>query len=223
MDGNGRWGVRHGLSRSDGHLAGADAVRRTVEAAPDLGVTALSLFAFSSANWRRPAGEVAFLMKIFREYLATDAPRLVESGARLLMLGRRDRLPDDIVEEVEALEAATAAGQRLTLRIALDYSSREAIAEAACTLGRAVSLEALDGLLTGSPAAGPVDLLIRTGGEQRLSDFMLWECAYAELWFTDRMWPEFGAQDLATAVAHFRRRKRTFGAVPIHDHPETRA
>ncbi|HET7199098.1 MAG TPA: polyprenyl diphosphate synthase, partial [Burkholderiales bacterium] len=181
MDGNGRWGVRNGLSRSDGHLAGADAVRRTVEAAPELGVTALTLFAFSSANWRRPASEVEFLMTIFRDYLAIDGQRLIESGARLCMLGRRDRLPSDIVEQVDALEAATVEGDRLALRIALDYSSREAIAEAACTLGRAASPEALDGLLAGPPAAGPVDLLIRTGGEQRLSDFMLWECAYAEL------------------------------------------
>jgi len=197
MDGNGRWGVRRGLSRSDGHVAGSQAVRRTVEAAPDLGVTALSLFAFSSANWKRPEGEVDFLMQVFREYLATDGPRLIEGGARLLMLGRRDRLPRDISNQVADLEAATAKGARLTLRIALDYSSREAIAAAACTLGRAASLDALDSLITGPAAAGPVDLLIRTGGEKRLSDFLLWESAYAELWFTDTMWPDFGPDDLA--------------------------
>ena len=214
MDGNGRWGVRHGLTRSDGHTAGADAVRRTVEAAPDLGVTALTLFAFSAANWKRPEGEVRYLMQIFREYLTLDAPRLIESGARLFMLGRRDRLPADIANQVTALEAATAGGTRLTVRIALDYSSREAIAEAACILGRAASLETLDCLLSGAPAAGPVDLLIRTGGEQRLSDFLLWECAYAELLFTETMWPDFGASDLAAAVTEFRRRLRTFGAAP---------
>jgi undecaprenyl diphosphate synthase len=223
MDGNGRWGVRQGLTRSDGHVAGAEAVRRTVEAAPELGITALTLFAFSSANWRRPEAEVAFLMEIFRDYLASDGPRLVESGARLHMLGRRDRLPRDIAAQVGALEAATADGERLNLRIALDYSSREAIAEAACVLGRAASLDALDRLLAGSPAAGPVDLLIRTGGEKRLSDFLLWECAYAELWFTDRMWPEFEAADLAAAIGDFRRRERTFGSVPQGDHREQHA
>jgi undecaprenyl diphosphate synthase len=223
MDGNGRWGVRRGLTRSDGHLAGAQAVRRTVEAAPELGVTALSLFAFSAANWTRPEAEVAFLMRIFREYLANDGARLLESGARLCMLGRRDRLPADIAAQVATLEAATAGGARLHLRIALDYSSREAIAEAASVLGRAASLDALDHLLTRPPAAGPVDLLIRTGGEKRLSDFLLWECAYAELWFTDRMWPEFEAADLAEAIGDFRRRQRTFGGVPKGDHWERRA
>jgi undecaprenyl diphosphate synthase len=214
MDGNGRWGVRQGRTRSDGHIAGVNAVRRAVEAAPDFGVTALSLFAFSSANWKRPEVEVDFLMRVFREYLATDGPRLIEGGARLIMLGRRDRLPRDIADQVAALEAATANGARLTLRIALDYSSREAIAAAACTLGRAASFDALDGLIAGPAGAGPVDLLIRTGGEKRLSDFLLWESAYAELWFTDTMWPDFGVKDLAQAIADFRRRSRTFGAAP---------
>ncbi len=214
MDGNGRWGTRRGLSRFEGHLAGAEAVRRTVEAAPDLGVTALTLFAFSAANWKRPTAEVEALMRLFRSYLASDGPRLVESGARLFMLGRRDRLPIDLAEEVTRLEAATAEGRRLTLRIALDYSSREAIAEAAQVLGRAASLDTLDSLIAGPGAAGPVDLMVRTGGEQRLSDFLLWECAYAELWFTDTLWPDFRGSDLAAALEDFRRRQRTFGAAP---------
>ena len=210
MDGNGRWGLRHGLTRADGHRAGADAVRRTVEAAGDLGVTTLSLFAFAVANWRRPISEVEALMDLFRAYLEADGARLVQEGVRLTMLGRRDRLPPDLAREVARLELASAQGRRLDLRIAIDYSSRAAIAEAAATLGPKVSLEDLDDLID---PAGPVDLLIRTGGEKRLSDFMLWECAFAELWFTDRMWPEFDAADFAAAVADFRRRTRTFGAL----------
>jgi len=213
MDGNGRWGVRRGLTRTDGHEAGADAVRRTVEAAPDLGVTTLTLFAFAAANWQRPAGEVEALMTLFRSYLETDAPRLIDGGARLSMIGRRDRLPADLAAAVSEIEAATMLNDRLNLRIALDYSSREAIARAAIHLGPAASLDDLDRLITGDPQIGPVDLLIRTGGEQRLSDFMLWECAFAELWFTRRMWPEFNGVDLAEAIADFRRRTRTFGAV----------
>jgi undecaprenyl diphosphate synthase len=210
MDGNGRWGLRQGLSRTDGHQAGAEAVRRTVEAAGDLGVTTLSLFAFSTANWRRPAPEVGALMALFRSYLAADGERLVENGVRLSMLGRRDRLPPNLAREVAKVERASAGGRRLSLRIAIDYSSREAIAKAAGALGPRASLRNLDRLIGD---AGPVDLLIRTGGEQRLSDFLLWECAFAELWFTARMWPEFGAADLSAAVADFRRRNRTFGAL----------
>ena len=213
MDGNGRWGLRQGLSRSDGHHAGADAVRRTVEAAPDLGVTTLTLFAFAAANWQRPTGEVDALMMLFRSYLATDAPRLIDGGARLSMIGRRDRLPADLAAAVGEIEAATASGDRLNLRIALDYSSREAIALAASRLGPAGSLDELERLIVGDAEIGPVDLLIRTGGEQRLSDFMLWECAFAELWFTRRMWPDFDGADLAQAIGDFRQRNRTFGAV----------
>jgi undecaprenyl diphosphate synthase len=213
MDGNGRWGVRRGLTRSAGHEAGADAVRRTVEAAPDLGVTTLTLFAFAAANWQRPTEEVEALMALFRSYLETDAPRLIDGGARLSMIGRRDRLPGDLAAAVTEIEAATALNNRLNLRIALDYSSREAIALAAIQLGPAASLDDLDRLIIGDPRIGPVDLLIRTGGEQRLSDFLLWECAFAELWFTRRMWPDFDGADLAEAISDFRRRSRTFGAL----------
>ncbi|HEY1752735.1 MAG TPA: di-trans,poly-cis-decaprenylcistransferase [Caulobacteraceae bacterium] len=212
MDGNGRWGVRQGACRADGHRAGVEAVRRVVEAAPDLGVNALTLYAFSSDNWRRPQAEVETLMGLFRAYLASDGERLVREGARLTMLGRRDRLPADLAAEVARIEAASAANTRMRLRIALDYSSRAAIAEAARALGPGASVEDLDRLVLG-PDAGPVDLLIRTGGEQRLSDFMLWECAYAELWFCERMWPSFGAEDLAAAIADFRRRSRRFGGL----------
>jgi len=154
-------------------------------------------------------------------YLAEDAPRLIQGGARLSMIGRRDRLPADLAAAVGEIEAATASGNRLNLRIALDYSSREAIALAAARLGPAGSLEDLDRLIAGDPGIGPVDLLIRTGGEQRLSDFMLWECAFAELWFTRRMWPEFDGADLSQAIGDFRRRTRTFGAV-VDDAPALR-
>jgi undecaprenyl diphosphate synthase len=212
MDGNGRWGLDQALSRSDGHRAGVEAVRRTVEAAPDLGLTTLTLFAFSTDNWRRPAAEVATLIELLRAYIASDGPRLVAEGVRLSMIGRRDRLPGDLAREVARHEAASAANTGLRLRIAFDYSSREAIANAAMTLGPGASLADFDRLIAG-PGVGPVDLLIRTGGEQRLSDFLLWECAYAELWFSQRMWPQFGAGDLADAVAEFHRRTRTFGAL----------
>jgi undecaprenyl diphosphate synthase len=212
MDGNGRWGLGQGLTRADGHRAGSEAVRRIVEAAPDLGITALTLYAFSSDNWRRPASEVATLMDLFRSYLASDGERLVAEGVRLTMLGRRDRLPADLAAAVEAVEAASAENERLILRIAIDYSSREAIARAAQALGPTATVENLDRLIAG-PQAGSVDLLIRAGGEQRLSDFLLWECAYAELWFTERMWPQFDRSDLAQAVADFHRRARRFGGL----------
>jgi undecaprenyl diphosphate synthase len=219
MDGNGRWATRRGLPRTAGHRAGADAVRRVVENAPDLGVTTLTLFAFSSDNWSRPAEEVDALMWLLRAYLRAEARRLVESGARLSVMGRRDRLPARLRREIRRAEEATATGRRLDLRIALDYSSRESIARAAAglvaplppspdLLGRLISQA-----LSGGANAAEVDLLIRTGGEQRLSDFLLWECAYAELWFTERMWPDFGADDLRCAIDEFHRRERRFGGI----------
>ncbi len=214
MDGNGRWGSRRGLTRSAGHRAGAEAVRRVTEAAPELGVSTLTLFAFSSANWRRPTAEVNALMNLLRGYLRSEGQRLVESGARLTMLGRRDRLPTDLSAEVARVEAASAGGEKLNLRIALDYSSRDAILAAARALGADATPEAFGRQLAPAPGEDAVDLLIRTGGEKRLSDFLLWEAAYAELWFTDRMWPDFDREDLAAAIADYHRRERTFGAVP---------
>ena len=213
MDGNGRWGVSNAACRADGHRAGVEALRRTVEAAPELGVTTLTVFAFSCDNWRRPAPEVATLIELLRAYIASDAARLVREGIRLVMLGRRDRLPADLAAEIADYEAASIDGTRMTLRIAFDYSARAAIAEAALALGPDASVEALDRLIAG-PAGSSVDLLIRTGAEQRLSDFLLWECAYAELWFTDRMWPQFGEDDLAAAIGDYRGRQRRFGALP---------
>ncbi len=193
MDGNGRWAARRGLPRVAGHRAGAEAVRRTVEAAPDTGITALTLYAFSSDNWKRPPAEVAALMRLFARHLRTETPRLIENGVRLEVVGLRDRLPAALVAGIASAERATAQGTRLTLRLAIDYSARWAIRSGAIL--------------------PDVDLLIRTGGEQRLSDFLLWECAYAELCFLDTMWPDFGASALARAVAEFRTRERRFGAL----------
>ena len=210
MDGNGRWAVRRGLPRVAGHRAGVETIRRVAEAAPGLGIGTLTLFAFSSDNWRRPPDEVAGLMELLRVHLRAEAGRLRDDGAKLTVIGRRDRLPGGIADEIARAEAATAAGKRLHLRIAIDYSSRDAIL-AQLRHGEAVTREAmLRGL---SPEAGDVDLLIRTGGEQRLSDFLLWECAYAELAFVDRMWPDFGPEDLVACLADFRRRDRRFGGL----------
>jgi undecaprenyl diphosphate synthase len=194
MDGNGRWAARRGLPRVAGHRAGAQAVRRVVEAAPDQGITALTLYAFSADNWKRPPGEVAALMRLFARHLRTETPRLVQNGVRLEVVGRRDRLPAPLVAGIAAAERATARGGRLVFRLAVDYSARWAI-------GAGVILP-------------DVDLLIRTGGEQRLSDFLLWEAAYAELYFIDTMWPDFGTADLARAVADFETRQRRFGGLP---------
>jgi undecaprenyl diphosphate synthase len=217
MDGNGRWAVRRGLPRSAGHHAGVDAIRRVVEAAPELGIGTLSLFAFSSDNWARPAEEVQILMALFGRFLRDEAGPLRANEVRLSVIGRRDRLPPEVVSAIADAEALTARGTRLHLRVAIDYSSRDAILEAA-RLGRrddatrerfAIRL----GEIHGAPAPD-VDLLIRTGGEQRLSDFLLRESAYAELFFTARMWPDFHGDDLAAAVAEFRGRDRRFGALP---------
>jgi undecaprenyl diphosphate synthase len=218
MDGNGRWATLRGLARTAGHRAGAQAVRRVVEAAPGLGVGTLTLYAFSSDNWRRPAREVSSLMRLLRGYLAVETSRCVDNGVRLRVIGRRDRLPAELLRQVEAAEAATAGGRRLLLRIAIDYSAREAILRAAALAGgEEVGREEFAALLaraTGGGAAVPdVDVLVRTGGEQRLSDFLLWECAYAELFFSGRAWPEFGAAELAEALAWFRGRERRFGAL----------
>jgi undecaprenyl diphosphate synthase len=219
MDGNGRWAVSRGKSRTAGHLAGADAVRRTVEAAPGAGIDILTLYAFSSDNWRRPPDEVGALMRLLRRYLMAETGRCVENGVRVQVIGRRDRLAPSLVREIESAERATARGEKLWLRIAVDYSARDAILRAALRLSGGpdqISREEFSRLVAECPEEGAhdVDLLIRTGGEKRLSDFLLWEAAYAELIFTDRMWPDFGTADLEEAVLEFRRRERRFGTVP---------
>lgn len=208
MDGNGRWAIARGMPRAAGHRAGVETVGRVVEAAPQAGIGILTLFAFSSDNWRRPAVEVEALMRLLSLYMAKETQRCVDQGVRLEVIGRRDRLSSSLCAAISRVEAATARGARLWLRIAVDYSARDAILAAA----RGVAELSLDAL--GNALGPPVDLLIRTGGERRLSDFLLWECAYAELVFSRTMWPDFGAHDLAAAVREFRGRERRFGAVP---------
>jgi len=211
MDGNGRWAIARGLPRLAGHRAGASAVRRVVEAAPGLEIGVLTLFAFSSDNWQRPSEEVSGLMQLLAEHLRSEIPRAVENGVRMEVIGRRDRLGSELAEAIEQAEAATDSGRTLDLRIAVDYSGREAITQALRQAAHAGLLcrECLEEHL-----GPPVDLLIRTGGEQRLSDFLLWECAYAELIFSRRMWPDFDASDLEAAIIQFRARERRFGSVP---------
>jgi undecaprenyl diphosphate synthase len=228
MDGNGRWANRRGLSRVAGHRAGLAAARRIVEHAPDIGIGCLTLYAFSSDNWRRPAAEVESIFWLLRAFLRLETAQMKRKGARLEVIGRRDRLPQPALRAIESAERATAGGERLHLRVAIDYSSRDAITRAAASAVSALVHEfahssepALCSDLLGSRLrqaltedCGEVDLLIRTGGEKRLSDFLLWECAYAELLFTDRMWPDFDEADLEAALAEFNHRERRFGGVP---------
>jgi undecaprenyl diphosphate synthase len=216
MDGNGRWATRRQLSRLRGHEAGVEAIRRVVEAAPKQEVGTLTLYAFSSDNWRRPKVEVAALMALLRFYLANEVESLVRNGVRLTVIGRRDRLPAGISEAIGRAESLTANGDVLHLRIAVDYSARDAILDAAAkaaSAGRDLTREMFSELVTGERGLRDVDLVIRTSGEKRLSDFLLWESAYAELLFTERMWPDFEAQDLAAALASFHRRERRFGGL----------
>jgi undecaprenyl diphosphate synthase len=214
MDGNGRWALARGLTRSQGHHAGVETVRRVAEAAPEHGIGTLSLYAFSCDNWRRPPAEVATLMGLLRLYLRTETARLKKGGVRVTAIGRRDRLPGGLAAEIDRAEEATAKGDALHLRFAIDYSSRDAIlkAAAAATPGD-LTRENFSRLVTGDPEPRDVDLLIRTSGEKRLSDFLLWECAYAEFHFTETMWPDFGAAHLAEAVASFHARERRFGGL----------
>ncbi|CAN5849887.1 di-trans,poly-cis-decaprenylcistransferase [soil metagenome] len=219
MDGNGRWATAHGLSRPAGHEAGLRTARDIVEAAVREGVGTLTLYAFSSDNWKRPSPEVTALMRLFRRALIGEAKRCLENGVRLTILGRRDRLPSSLRHTVEQVESLTNTGTRMHLRVAVDYSARDAVLRAAAAIrGDGVSREAFGELLArvdhDAMPARDVDLVIRTGGEQRLSDFLLWECAYAELLFEKKMWPEFDAADLAEAMADFRSRSRRFGLAP---------
>jgi undecaprenyl diphosphate synthase len=215
MDGNGRWARARGLPRSAGHRAGAAAVRRVVEAAPSQGIAVLTLYAFSSDNWKRPGPEVRALLRLLESYLRTELATCVEQGVRIEVLGRRDRLPERVREAIVTAESTTAAGTVLRLRLAIDYSSRDAIVRAAAhapgsraELARLLEQAAVE-------AVPDVDLLIRTGGEQRLSDFLLWESAYAELYFTGVAWPDFDAAALAAAVGELGRRQRRFGGLEI--------
>ena len=213
MDGNGRWAQRRGLPRTAGHRAGVEAVRRVLEAAPGFGIGTLTLYAFSADNWKRPPTEVESIFGLMRRYLRQEAATLAEKGVRFRALGRRDRIPHTLLAAIEDAEQISRHGEKLSVHVAIDYSSRDAILQTAASLapGGAFSRDAFSTVL-GSP---DVDLLIRTAGEQRLSDFLLWECAYAELHFTPRFWPDFAAADLAEAIRAFEGRERRFGALPV--------
>jgi undecaprenyl diphosphate synthase len=223
-DGNGRWAAARGLARSEGHRAGVAVVRRVVAAAPKLGIGTLTVYAFSSNNWERPLSEVKTLLAVLEDYLRNEAAELAAHGVRLRVLGRRDRLPISIVEAIELAERTTANANNnsrgLELRIAIDYSARESILQAACWMLSSVEISdrefarRLGQVTHGDRPAPDVDLLIRTGGERRMSDFLLWECAYAELLFIPAMWPEFTAADLEAAIEDFLGRERRFGRLP---------
>ncbi len=219
MDGNGRWATARGRPREWGHRQGARAVRSIVEAAPAQGIETLTLYAFSSDNWNRPPSEVRGLMSLLRRYLRSETAQLVKNGVRLRCIGRRDRLDPSLLDIIESSEAATRTGGRLRLRLAIDYSSRDVLVAAArmaasdARLDREALARRLGEAMNDEGPAPDVDLLIRTGGEQRLSDFLLWECAYAELVFSQRLWPEFGPAELAAAIADFKGRERRFGRV----------
>jgi undecaprenyl diphosphate synthase len=219
MDGNGRWAQRRGMPRSAGHVHGAKAVNGIVEAAARAEIRTLTLYAFSSDNWGRPSLEVDALMRLLQRYLTTETRQCIEQSIRINVIGRRDRLRPSLVRAIEHSERLTAGCSRMHLRIAIDYSSQHSILEAARQAPRNgdLSIEKFADLLAHVEHSvldtGAVDLLIRTGGEQRLSDFLLWDCAYAELYFTDRLWPDFGEVELRAALADYARRQRRFGKV----------
>ncbi len=219
MDGNGRWATERGLPRTAGHIEGAKAVRATVEAAARADIKTLTLYAFSAANWRRPTAEITALMRLFGQYLFTETRRCVEQSIRLNVIGRRDRLGDNLLRSIEQSERLTAAGERMLLRIAVDYSSQYSILQAARRAAADADLttEEFHRLLHeadhGAHPAGEVDLLIRTGSERRLSDFMLWESAFAELHFSDCLWPDFDEQRFRSALEDFNGRQRRFGGL----------
>jgi undecaprenyl diphosphate synthase len=217
-DGNGRWATSRGLPRSAGHRAGAEAARGLIEAAPSLGIHTLTLFALSSANWQRPPGEVNAILRLLHEYLLAETTHCLNEGIRLRIIGRRDRIPATLRQVIADAEAITARGTRLNVRLAIDYSARESIFHAACKFYKATELstdsfsQVLSEVHRGSST--DVDLLIRTGGEQRLSDFLLWESAFAEFVFLAKRWPDFTVADLRAALDEFHRRERTRGALP---------
>jgi len=209
MDGNRRWAQNRGLGHVEGHNAGAEALRRIVQTAPGHGIAALTVYAFASENWRRPKDETAAMMALFSRYLDSETEALVRDGIRLSVIGRRDRLGEALVAEVERSEAATEWGDAMHLRLAVDYSARAAILDAARRTAANASAEEFTASLTGD--SGDVDFLIRTANDHRLSDFLLWECAYAELYFTPCLWPDFDEKELAAAIKNYHGRKRAGG------------
>jgi undecaprenyl diphosphate synthase len=257
MDGNGRWAEQRGLPRRAGHRAGAKSARRVIEAAARSSVDCLTLYAFSSDNWSRPRDEVSHLMHLLKRYLQSEISRCVENDIRLNIIGRRDRLKPELVTIIERAESLTAAGKRMLLRIAVDYSARDALAKSAhratsdcCCPQHGTRHNSKPGTKRSTESSSPrdtesgtdrgtdracfenalaehmhsavpvrdVDLLIRSGGERRLSDFLLWECAYAELAFVDTYWPDFGEHEFEAALRDFDRRERRFGGIPAQSH-----
>ena len=222
MDGNGRWAKARGLPRVAGHRRGADAVRRVVRGAGELGIPVLTLFAFSTENWTRPADEVSDLMGLLRHYLRNELEELRRNGVRLRVIGNRDGLAPDIVGDIADAESMTRGNSRIDVNICINYGSRDEILRATRSLARQVAAgefaaDCIDAnlferelLTAGLPDP---DLLIRTSGEQRISNFLLWQCAYSELVFVDTLWPDFGKEHLEQAVAEFRRRERRYGGV----------
>jgi undecaprenyl diphosphate synthase len=217
-DGNGRWATSRGLPRNSGHRAGAEAARSVIRCAPHLGIHTLTMFALSSANWKRPAAEVAGILSVLQEYLRVETDHCLDEGIRLSVLGRRDRLHPMLREQIAESEALTSKGKNLNLRLAVDYSARHALFQAASKFYKATNLspESFSDVLSEVQRGGSteVDLMIRTGGEQRLSDFLLWECAFAEFVFLDKRWPDFQPADLRNAILEFEKRERTRGSLP---------
>ncbi len=219
MDGNGRWAERRGLPRVMGHREGVQALRRTIKAAPDFGIHCLTVFGFSTENWSRPADEVSDLMGLVRSFVGSDLKRLDAAGVRVRVLGRRKGLPSDIAAIIDRAEAQTAGNDRFLLQVAFNYGGRADLADAAQRLveraraGQFAGDVTEDDLGGGLSTAGapPVDLIVRTSGEQRLSNFLLWEAAYAELVFQDVLWPDYGAEALGEAIALYGDRERRFG------------
>ena len=227
MDGNGRWAKQRGLPRAFGHRAGVQALRRTVQAAPDLGIACMTVFGFSTENWRRPAAEVSELMGLLKAYVASDLEQLCNEGVRVKVIGRREGLAGDILDIIEQAERRTAGNDRFVLQVAFNYGGQADIVDAARRLALAVergelTVEGLDeaafaGHLSTAQAPA-LDMIIRTSGEQRLSNFLLWESAYAELIFQDVLWPDYGSAELAAAVGEFRGRERRYGGSPVDVH-----
>jgi undecaprenyl diphosphate synthase len=221
MDGNGRWAQARGLPRAMGHREGVQALKRTIQAAPALGIRCLTVFGFSTENWRRPAEEVSDLMGLVRSYVASDLKRLEREGVRVRILGRREGLPADIADIVARTEANTAHNEKFLLQVAFNYGGRADIVDAAqrhvdrLLAGEAVGPLDEAALGQGLSTAGgpPVDVIVRTSGERRLSNFLLWEAAYAELVYQDVLWPDYGAEALADVVAQYRNRDRRFGGL----------
>ena len=216
LDGNGRWAKRRGLPTAAGHRAGARAVRRLVVAAIDLGIHDLSVFAFSTENWSRPQDEVDALMEIFAETIERELPDLAEQGVRVRFIGRRDRAPEELRRRMAAMEDRTALNTRINLWVAFDYGGRAELVEAARRIvDSGVDPAEIDENVFAANLYAPElpdpDLLIRTSGEQRISNFLLWQLAYSELVFSDKLWPDFDARDLRSALADYASRRRRFG------------